>query len=110
MISPAGITKLDGIVRSLGKTSDVNAANFHQSVENEINKIFPQLKLEEFNIVKFILIQKWLKELQNADDDGKMAYIDIQTALQKQQQTIQLMTNVSKMTRDVSMGIIRKIG
>jgi len=41
------------------------------------------------------------------DDD---ASDDLQNALQRQQQTLQLMSNVSKMVHDASMSIIRKIG
>jgi hypothetical protein len=39
-----------------------------------------------------------------------MANIDLQNALQKQQQTMQTMSNVSKMLHDTAMAVIRKIG
>ncbi|KKK45560.1 hypothetical protein LCGC14_0853590 [marine sediment metagenome] len=39
-----------------------------------------------------------------------MDNIDLQSALQKQQQTLQMLSNVSKMLHDSSMSIIRKIG
>ncbi|MHA1111690.1 MAG: hypothetical protein ACTSRE_11350 [Promethearchaeota archaeon] len=109
-ISPAGRTKLDGIVKSLREMPDLNAKNFHQTVEKEGKKIFPQLKVEEIDVVTFLVIQRWEEELKKAGDDGQLANIDLQNALQKQQQTIQMLSNVSKMLHDTSMAIIRKIG
>jgi hypothetical protein len=43
-------------------------------------------------------------------DDGQLANVDLQNMLQKQQQTLQMMSNVSKMLSDTAMGVIRKIG
>ena len=44
------------------------------------------------------------------DDDAQLANIDLQNMLQKQQQTLQTMSNVSKMLHDTAMAIIRKVG
>ncbi len=43
-------------------------------------------------------------------DDAELANIDLQNALQKQQQTLQTMSNVSKALHDTAMSVIRKIG
>ncbi len=43
-------------------------------------------------------------------DDAQLANVDLQNALQKQQQTLQMMSNISKMLHDTAMSIIRKIG
>ncbi|HET6517307.1 MAG TPA: hypothetical protein VFG25_03690 [Nitrosopumilaceae archaeon] len=56
------------------------------------------------------LIQKWEDELTSAGDDAQLANIDLQNALQKQQQTLQTISNVSKMMHDTAMAVIRKIG
>ena len=56
------------------------------------------------------LIAEWERKLSSADDDQQLANIDLQKALQKQQQTLQTLSNVSKMLHDTAMGIIRKIG
>ncbi len=45
-----------------------------------------------------------------ADANAQQANIDLQNALQKQQQTLQTMSNVSKMLHDTAMAVIRKIG
>ncbi len=50
------------------------------------------------------------EKLQTLGDDAQLANIDLQNMLQKQQQTLQLMSNVSKMLHDTSMAVIRKIG
>ena len=50
------------------------------------------------------------QKLQTIGDDAQLANIDLQNMLQKQQQTLQLMSNVSKMLHDTAMAIVRKIG
>jgi len=48
--------------------------------------------------------------LDTAGDDAQLANIDLQNTLQKTQQTLQSMSNISKMLQDTAMAIIRKIG
>jgi hypothetical protein len=43
-------------------------------------------------------------------DDAQLANVDLQNILQKQQQCIQQLSNISKMLEDTAMNIIRKIG
>lgn len=43
-------------------------------------------------------------------DDGKLANAELQNVLQKQQQTLQMMSNILKMMHDTAIAIIRKIG
>ena len=43
-------------------------------------------------------------------DDAQLANIDLQSALQKQQQTIQMMSNISKTLHDTALAVIRKMG
>jgi hypothetical protein len=43
-------------------------------------------------------------------DDVQLANVDLQNMLQKQQQTLQTMSNISKMVHDTAMNTIRKIG
>ena len=49
-------------------------------------------------------------ERSSIGDDTQLANVDLQNALQKQQQTMQLLTNASKMLHDTAMAILRKIG
>ena len=113
-ISPAGASKYDELVKSLRETPNLNAKNFHQTLDKETKKHFPRLTLEEVDVAKFVALQKllesWDEELQDVGDDAQLGNIDLQNALQKQQQTIQMLSNVSKMLHDTSMAVIRKIG
>lgn len=49
-------------------------------------------------------------KLNGIGDDAQLANVDLQNVLQKQQQTLQMMSNVSKMLHDTAMAVIRKIG
>ena len=55
-------------------------------------------------------IDKWDDQLSSIGDDAQLANIDLQNALQKQQQMLQTISNVSKAVHDTAMAIIRKIG
>ena len=49
-------------------------------------------------------------QLNSVGDDAQLANVDLQNVLQKQQQTLQMMSNISKMLHDTALAIIRKIG
>jgi hypothetical protein len=49
-------------------------------------------------------------QLMQVGDDAQLANIDLQNMLQKQQQTIQMMSNISKTLHDTALSVIRKIG
>lgn len=49
------------------------------------------------------------RRLQTVGDDSQLANIDLQNALQKQQQTIQMLSNISKLMHDTATGVIRNI-
>lgn len=55
-------------------------------------------------------IKEWEEKLQSIGDDAQLANIDLQNRLQQQQQTLQTISNVSKMMHDTAMAVIRKIG
>ena len=50
------------------------------------------------------------RTLHSVGDDAQLANVDLQNALQKQQQALQMLSNISKMFRDTTMSVIRKIG
>lgn len=50
------------------------------------------------------------EQLNSVGDDAQLANVDLQNMLQKQQQTMQQMSNISKMLHDTAMAVIRKIG
>ncbi len=55
-------------------------------------------------------IARWEEQLASIGDDAQLANIDLQNVLQKQQQTLQMMSNISKMLHDTAMAVIRKMG
>ena len=56
------------------------------------------------------LIEELEARLSSVADDSQIANIDLQNNLQKQQQILQTISNVSKMLHDTAMAVIRKIG
>lgn len=55
-------------------------------------------------------IADWEERLNSVGDDAQLANVDLQNILQKQQQTLQMMSNISKMLYDTAMSVIRKMG
>ena len=47
---------------------------------------------------------------EGAGEDARLANMELQNQLQRQQQTMQTMSNVSKMLHDTAMAVIRKFG
>jgi hypothetical protein len=50
------------------------------------------------------------EQLSQIGDDAQLANVDLQNALQKQQQTIQMLSLVATTIYDTAMAVIRKIG
>ena len=55
-------------------------------------------------------IAKWEEKLAGVGDDAQLANVDLQNVLQKQQQVLQMMSNISKMLYDTAESVIRKMG
>ena len=51
-----------------------------------------------------------LRMLDSIGDEAQLANVDLQSVLQQQQQTLQMVSNVSKTLSDTTMSTIRKIG
>jgi hypothetical protein len=54
--------------------------------------------------------RKMEEKLNSVGDDAQLANVDMQNVLQKQQQTLQMMSNISKMLHDSAMSVVRKLG
>ena len=54
-------------------------------------------------------ISRWEDRLNSLGDDAQLANVDLQNILQKQQQTLQIMSNISKILYDTSMAVINKL-
>jgi hypothetical protein len=55
-------------------------------------------------------VRAWEERLNTVGDDAQLANIDLQNILQKQQQALQMMSNISKVLHDTATSVIRKIG
>jgi DNA integrity scanning protein DisA with diadenylate cyclase activity len=55
-------------------------------------------------------VREWEERLSELGDDSQLANIDLQNMLQKQQQTMQMLSNISKVLHDTAMAVVRKIG
>ncbi len=61
-------------------------------------------------IVKTYDLQSTCRSNRSVGDGAQLANIATQNVPQKQQQTLQMISNVSKMLHDTAMAVIRKIG
>lgn len=55
-------------------------------------------------------VERWEANLNAIGDDAQLANVDLQNILQRQQQTLQMMSNISKMLYDTAQSVIRKMG
>jgi hypothetical protein len=55
-------------------------------------------------------IKKMENKLNSIGDDAQLLSLELQNAMQKQQQLLQTLSNISKMMHNTAMAIIRKIG
>jgi hypothetical protein len=80
-------------------------------VDQTINQVIAQA--EALVKVQTAALQNQLRareKLNAIGDDAQLANVDLQNALQTQQQTLQMLSSVSKMMHDTAMAIIRKTG
>jgi hypothetical protein len=66
------------------------------------------------SILSFIALSETIRsyeeQLNTTGDDAQLANIDLQNMMQKQQQIVQMLSNISKTLLDTAMAFIRKIG
>jgi hypothetical protein len=122
-VLPAELAAGDGSVRpagaraGVGSVTDPNALVQHVSREGyqqttEDLKLYAE-KVKHFNEAKQALREavQGLREgdagqLGGMGDDAQLANVDLQNALEKQQQTLQMMSNLSKMLHDTAQAIV----
>jgi hypothetical protein len=56
------------------------------------------------------LVKAWEQKMSSLGDDAPLANGDLQNNLHQQQQTLQLLSNVSKAVHDTALATIRRIG
>ena len=112
--SPDLPSDISGLVQEVLRESyletkeDVNYYSEKVKLYNELKEETREM-LDNFRAKMEEYISRWEERLETLGDDAQLANIDLQNALQKQQQTLQTMSNVSKILHDTAMAIIRKI-
>ena len=85
--------------------SDIDLAR----TQLRMTPVRPEGDLLEFLVV-YLEILAWEAKLRALGDDAQLANVDLQNMLQRQQQTLQMMSNISKMLYDAAQAVIRKMG
>ena len=100
--------KSDGTARLATAPTTESKVQYNESdlqfITRKLSSIDQQIKSLDNGIV--VLEEK----LSSIGEDAQLANIDLQNQLQKQQQTLQTMSNVSKMLHDTAMNVIRNMG
>ena len=97
----AGGNAGDGALQTSGNATGVTAAQ-NGVAQAQSNQITTANQLDSY-------IQNQEDLLQSVGDDAQLAQVDLQNMAQKQQQTLQTLSNLSKSFHDLSMAIIRNI-
>ena len=87
-----------------------NALAYHNALQAHIDLGRAQLAENPNNLEFAEQMRDWEDKLSCIEEDTQLANIDLQNALQKQQQVLQMMSNISKSAHDILMSVIRKIG
>ena len=98
---------------SIMKASGVSPVPFLETYHDSLRDFEEVLSGDayvEMQIAMEELVLVMEENLSSVGDDAQLANIDLQNAMQKQQQTLQTMSNVSKLIHCTGMAIIRKIG
>jgi len=86
-----------------GENADIIAASNNLGAVNSEGALFTKGQLDDY-------IKQVEDQLNSVGDDAQLANVDLQNMLQKQQQTLQMMSNISKSLHDTAMSVIRKMG
>jgi len=116
-LDPRTKSRLNKLAESLyADMKRMPISEFHKVVLSKARKEFPNASQEELNVAVFYSISKidtkLREEAGKADtlsDMSQLDMIDLQDAMQKEAQLMQMMSNMLKMMHDTSMAIIRNM-
>jgi len=114
---PQTKNKLNKLAKSLyADMKRMKFAEFHQEALNKARKSFPNVSQKELNVVMFYSLneidknlRQEIENLQGVSDMSQLDMIDLQDAMQKEAQLMQMLSNMMKVMHDTSMSIIRKM-
>jgi hypothetical protein len=103
--APNDVAALQEIIAGSARSNDVGPIEHELCIPNRVppEEVISLAHLESE-------IARWEEKLNTIGDDAQLANVDLQNILQKQQQLLQMLSNISKMNHDTAMAIIRKIG
>jgi len=69
-----------------------------------------QITVKDVDSASLLQLKDLEEQLNSIGNDAQLANLDLQNALQKQQQAIQMLSNIMKTLHDTVMAVIRKLG
>ena len=117
-LNPGTKSRLDEMARSLYEDAKrMNLSEFNQVAASRIRKDFPNVSQRESEVILFYALNeidtKLRSEIERSQstvaDMSQMGMMDLQNAMQKEAQLMQMLSNMLKMMHDTSMSIIRNI-
>lgn len=115
--SAAEITRTDDVSTELDKLILRVLNESYQEKQEKLQQRaarvqhFNEMKQECRKLIESIRmrVQSLEEEYTATEEEARLANIDLQNMIQRQQQTLQTMSNVSKMLHDTAMAVIRNI-
>lgn len=101
------------LLQSLIRTgSGISESDIRVLIQQTIQKVDPGVDVTKIANAETLETEiKALEEkLQIMGDDAQLANVDLQNILQKQQQTLQMLSTISKLLNETAMAVIRKMG
>jgi len=85
--------------------------DLYRFLSGDLRRKFKALSERELHVLMALSFAEMIGgKADTVGDDSQLANVDLQDSLQKQQQLIQMLSNITKMTNDTAMATIRKIG
>jgi len=117
-LNPGTKSRLDEMARSLYEDAkSMNFSQFNQLVASRIRKDFPNVSQRESEVILFYALNEIDTKLRSEIEQSQstvagmpeMDMMDLQNAMQRETQLMQMLSNMLKMMHETSMSIIRKI-
>lgn len=90
-------------LQDIGYESGMDVEDLLEGGDGSSNVVSTKAELEAY-------IAELEEQVSTVGDDAQLANVDLQNMLQKQQQTLQMLSNISKTLYDTAMSIVRNMG
>lgn len=99
--------EMNAEVVASGRTIHTARSTLKNGAAGQLEALSKSLSLHAARLTQ---LRKELLDLASAGKGDQLAKVDLQSALQKQQRMLQLMSRISKLLHDTAMAVKRKIG